>query len=76
MRCSDKSAEAQVGKEDVAIFPADEMTRQIKGWIIEHPDIDSVASVEPWYFEKTAVNIYLRHIIGDDCFIQIPMTFN
>lgn len=76
MRISADDAVWLVGKEDVRVFPGDELTRQRSCHIMEMIKADSASSVYDWYYNKSVVNRVLESIVKDDCLIKIPKTMD
>ena len=71
---SDVLNELSCEEKDVAIFPADELTRQRNAKAQRLASKNKYSSVEGWYYDKKLMNEYLAEK-AKGCSILIPRTF-
>ena len=61
-------------KDDLMIFPADELTRQSKSYVNGLADKNRLSKVDYLYYHKMSVNQMLRKLT-EGCAIKVPKTF-
>ncbi len=75
-RMNDWQTIARLSLNGYRVFPGDEMTRQDYQVVRDFVKNDYYASVEQWFYDKSRVNTLLTSIVGSDCPIKIPKTFD
>ena len=62
-------------KDDLMIFPADELTRQSKSYVNRLAENNSLSKVDYLYYYKMSVNQMLSKLT-EGCVIKVPKTFD
>lgn len=77
IRISEQDAVSLIqSREDVAVFPADELTRQLCPVVRSTVQNDDYSRISPLWYDKVHMNNVLAELVSlDKCQIRIPLTF-
>lgn len=77
VRVSEMYASALIERdENVVVFPADELTRQLNDAVREKASHNRFSFVDPLWYDKAHVNNVLSELVNaEECNVLIPLTF-